>query len=116
MKFMITFCHVDGIWQSLSQAEQARHGGWLIDFAAELKATKGSQMIFFNPGGTKRVYQDVDGVKTVLEGEAAGKAESQGGYYIIEADSMDEALEWADRGRFMTGSNEVRQIIDFSPD
>lgn len=115
MKFMITFCHVDGVWQDLSEEQQARHGGWLTDFAAELRREKNSEMVFFNPAGTKRVYQNPDGDKSVLDGEAAGSAESQGGYYIIEAADMAEALDWADRGRFMTGSNEVRQIIDFSP-
>lgn len=115
MKFMITFCHVDGVWEDLNEDDQARHGGWLTDFAARLKTEKNTQMVFFNPAGTRRVYQDPNGKKSVIDGEAAGNAERQGGYFIIDAESMEEALDWADRGRFMTGSNEVRQIIDFTP-
>lgn len=116
MQFMITFCHVDGVWQGLSDDEQSRHSGWLSEFAEALRKEKDTDMVFFNPATTKRVYQDSTGKKSVLDGEAAGNAEAQGGYFIINADSLDEALEWADRGRFMTGSNEVRQIIDFRPD
>ena len=33
-----------------------------------------------------------------------------GGFYIIEAESMDEAIEWAKKGRFRPGPNEVRQL------
>ena len=40
--------------------------------------------------------------------------EQVGGYYIIEADTLDEAVEWARRGRWLVGSNEVRQIFSTS--
>jgi hypothetical protein len=38
--------------------------------------------------------------------------EYMGGAYVIEADSMDKAVEWARRGRFMVGANEVRQVFE----
>ncbi len=31
------------------------------------------------------------------------------------ADSMEEAAEWAKKGRFMPGHNAVWQIIEFRP-
>ena len=31
--------------------------------------------------------------------------------YIIEAESMEEAVVWAEKGRFMVGSNEIRQVL-----
>ena len=37
--------------------------------------------------------------------------EQPGGYYIIDAESVEEAVEWAKKGRWLIGSNEVRQII-----
>jgi hypothetical protein len=35
-----------------------------------------------------------------------------GGIYVIEAGSLAEALEWAERGRFIAGSNEVRPFLE----
>ncbi|MCH7868534.1 MAG: hypothetical protein IH881_12640 [Myxococcales bacterium] len=38
--------------------------------------------------------------------------EPTGGFYIIEVESMNEAVEWAKRGRFRPGANEVRELRD----
>ena len=46
-------------------------------------------------------------------GSTTVSQEQPGGYYIIEAETVDEAVEWAKKGRFIPGSNEVRQILDF---
>lgn len=35
-----------------------------------------------------------------------------GGFYLIEAESLDEALVWAERARFIPGSNEVRAVLE----
>ncbi len=35
-----------------------------------------------------------------------------GGYFIMEADSMDDAVEFAKRGRYMFGANEIREIVE----
>ena len=56
--------------------------------------------------------QHRDGRQEVVDGPSRPGPEQTGGYYLIEADSMDEAVEWVRRGRFLTSSNEVRQIIE----
>jgi hypothetical protein len=56
--------------------------------------------------------RDPSGRIAVLDGPFAETKEVVGGFYVIEADSLDEALEWAKRSRFITGSNEVRALID----
>jgi hypothetical protein len=48
----------------------------------------------------------------VTDGPYRPSPEQPGGFYIIEADSMEEAVDWAKKGRFMVGSNEVREIAD----
>lgn len=55
---------------------------------------------------------DRDGSLTRIDGPSSSASEYIGGLHVIEADSIDEALEWAERARFMIGSNEVRQIWD----
>lgn len=114
MKFMISFYHQDGVWDGLSTEQQEIHGGWLKDFAEALRSKKNSQMVFFNPVTTKHVRQEDDGVKSLKDGPVNKGAEALGGYYIIEAENWDEAQDWAERGRFMTGSNEIKEIVDFS--
>ena len=52
-----------------------------------------------------------DGEEVVTDGPFAETKEQLGGYYLIEADTIDEALDWA--GRIPTarrGSVEVRPI------
>ena len=113
MKFMISFYHQDGVWDGLSPEQQETHGGWLKEFAQALRDEKDSQMVFFNPMVTKHVRQEDDGTKTLTDGPVNPGREALGGYYIIEADSWEDAHDWAERGRFMTGSNEIKEIADF---
>lgn len=112
MKFMITFNHVDGVWDALSEEEKEEHGKWLSRFSAELESEKGASLVFLGfPEQRKTVRMHEDGAVRVHDGPYLDGNEQIGGYYIIDAESMDEAVEWAKKGRFMTGSNEVRPIL-----
>jgi hypothetical protein len=94
-----------------------------VDFRAEIDfefscdgslgiAEKGSELVFLSPPeNRKTVRKQESGELEVLDGPAIGGPEQVGGYYIIEADSLDEAVDWARRGRWLVGSNEVRQIF-----
>lgn len=120
MKFMITFNHIDGAWDRLTPEQQAEHGRALREFMRVLEKEKGSHLVFLHPwqsARTVRLHADgrlevSDGPRTAVGGADPG-SEHPGGYYIIEADTVDEAVEWAKKGRFMVGSNEIRQIADF---
>jgi hypothetical protein len=111
-RFMITFNHIEGAWDQLSPARQTEHEGWPKDFVAKLRAEKQSELVFMAPApGAKTVRMDEQGKVEVLDGPHLEAAEQPGGYYIVEADTMEEAVEWARLGRFMVGSNEVREIF-----
>lgn len=56
------------------------------------------------------VRKHPDGRIEVSDGPYAENDEQPGGYYIIEAESMQEAVEWGRRGRWLVGSNEAREI------
>jgi len=113
MKFMITFNHQEGVWEGLSEEERNRHAAQLGALIGALKA-KGSELVFFAPADQAvTVRKQADGRVEALDGPWRPGPEQAGGYYIVEAESLEEAIEWARRGRFLTGSNEVRQIIDF---
>jgi hypothetical protein len=58
----------------------------------------------------KTVRLRADGAFSATDGPMTESRQPVGGFYIIEADSMEEAVEWAKRGRFRPGPNEVREI------
>jgi hypothetical protein len=111
---MITFNHIEGVWDRLSSQEREAHGRWLEQFQADLLSEKDARLVFLAPSHLRKtVRKHENGGLEVEDGPAIPGPEQVGGYYIIEAESIDEAVEWAEKGRWLTGSNEVRQI--FSP-
>jgi hypothetical protein len=53
------------------------------------------------------------GDHTFTDGPFAETKEQLGGYYIIQADDLDEALKWAAKIPHPGGCIEVRPIIEF---
>ena len=60
------------------------------------------------------------GNKTTFDGPFAETKEHLGGYYMIEEDGLDAAVEWAHRlpaFEFLNATVEVRQVAEMpSPD
>jgi hypothetical protein len=53
-----------------------------------------------------------DGKRQILDGPYADTKEHLGGYFIIEVESLDQALEWAARSPAATnGSVQVRPVL-----
>ena len=112
MQFMITFNHVEGVWDRLSAEEREEHGKWLERFTAELRAEKSAKLVFMTPADQRKtVRKHANGDFEVSDGPAIPGPEQIGGYYIIEAESVEDAVSWARKGRWLVGSNEVRQIF-----
>ena len=112
MQFMITFNHIDGVWDRLSEEERSSHEKWLLNFMEELKEQKQTSLVFFNsPDQRRTVRKQLNGDLEVLDGPAIPGAEQVGGYFLIDADTEDEAVEWAKKGRWLEGSNEIRQMF-----
>ena len=56
-----------------------------------------------------------DGQTMVTDGPFAETKEEFGGFYLIEAENIDEAIKWAARIPGATrGTVEVRPVVDFS--
>ncbi len=113
MKFMINFTHIDGAWEKLSPSElenvQAQHK----EFVRVLREEQNTQMTFFTPpGDAKTVRRTLDWGLEVSDGTLLPSPEFVGGYFIMQADSMDDAVEFAKRGRYMFGANEIREIVE----
>ncbi len=114
MQFMITFNHVQGVWERLSPEDREAHAEWLQRFTAELSDEKNAKLVFLaSVDRRKAVRKHEDGKLEVTDGPAIPGPEQVGGYCIIDAESIEDAVAWAKKGRWLVGSNEVRQL--FSP-
>jgi len=111
---MITFNHIEGVWERLSPEDREAHGKWLQGFVTELAAEKDARLVFLTPPAQRKtVRKHENGELEAYDGPAIPGPEQVGGYYIINADSIEDAVAWAKKGRWLVGSNEVRQL--FSP-
>lgn len=112
MKFLVTFTHVDGSFEQLSAEQTKGFQEWFPSFMAALAEEKGAALVNFKPPSEAKVVSraEVDGELEVTDGPLLQGSESVGGYFVIEADSMDDAVEFCKRARYMPGSNEIREI------
>ncbi|MGH7289863.1 MAG: YciI family protein [Myxococcota bacterium] len=113
MQFMILMGDGDGAWEALSPAEQARviegHGEFRRALEAEGKFVSSSRLA--PRAQAKTVRRSKDGRFDVIDGPFAESKEALGGFYVIEAKDVMEAVEWAKRVRFLSGANEVRPLF-----
>jgi hypothetical protein len=114
MRFAISMTDIEGEWDALPEARQqeilAQHEQLKSDLRA---AGKLVDALHYHPRSeAKTVRMDREGNFSKLDGPFDDASEYIGGVYVIEADSIDEAVEWARRARFMVGANEVRQVWD----
>jgi len=64
------------------------------------------------PGEGARVSFDSDGGSTVTDGPFSEAKEVVGGYWLIQARSKDEAVEWAKRVPGRACTVEVRRVFE----
>jgi hypothetical protein len=110
---MITFTHIEGEWGRLGPDGQKRLRDWHAEFSAAPRAEQDSELIYFAPPGQARTVRLLaDGNVRVDDGPFQRGVEFAGGYFVVDADSMEGAIEWGRRGRFMPGACEVREIVE----
>jgi hypothetical protein len=112
MKFMITMTDIEGSWDGLGPEAQQR----ILEQHARYRTALEEAGCFVDAlhlhprTEAKTVRMLEDGSTEVADGPYHTSPEYMGGCYVIETASQEEAIEWARRGRFMVGANEVRQI------
>ena len=115
MRYMLTiFGHEGGMEDITPEEAQAQSKRW-FDFTDELTASgafvAGEGLAPAENAKTVRI--GADGERAVTDGPFAETKEQLGGFYLVEAESLDEALEWAKKIPARGGMIEVRPVMVF---
>ena len=62
---------------------------------------------------TATTIRDKKGEQVITDGPFAETKEQLGGYYMIQADNLDDALKWAAKIPHPGGCIEVRPVVEF---
>jgi hypothetical protein len=116
MQYLLLIYSDESVWESLSDEERQaiyrEYGRLNSDLRVQEKLVAGDEL---QPVATATSVQVRNGDTVVSDGPFAETKEALGGYYLIEADSLDEAIEWAARiPSARRGTIEIRPIVDRS--
>jgi hypothetical protein len=113
MQYMLLIHDDPDRMSSMSEADRGRLYQEYGTFTQELReagAMVGGDQL--QPASTATTVRVRDGEQLVTDGPFAETKEQLGGYYIVEAETLDEALEWAAKvPSARLGTIEVRPIV-----
>ena len=113
MQYMLLIYDDEEFWANLSDEERAALYAEYHALTAEMQANgRFLETHELEPTATARTVRVRDGERVVTDGPFAETKEQFGGYILIEADSAEEALEWAVKiPSARIGSVEVRPVV-----
>jgi len=110
VKYALLIYDDEKTWAGMSEAEQgavfAEHGRLGEALAARNAHVAGEQL---GPTATATTVRTSNGESVLTDGPFAELKEHLTGFYLIEADSLDEAVAYA---KMLSGTVEVRPCID----
>ena len=111
MKYALLVYDKPGTWDSLPEAEQEKAFEEYMA-AAQAPGVLGSEQL--QPVETATTVRVNDGETLTTDGPFADTKEIFGGFYLLEADDLDAAIDLASRipAARMGGSVEVRPIVE----
>ena len=118
MKYMLLIYHDEQSWDALSEAEREQIYGEYGKLSEQLQSSgqliTGSELQPITTATSVRVR---DGKELVTDGPFAETREQLGGYFLIEAQNLDEATSIAARiPSARTGTVEVRPLAESVPE
>jgi hypothetical protein len=116
MQYMLLIYDDERVWSSLSEQERSammdEYGAFTNEVRKAGKYVAGDALQSVSTAKSVRVR---DGDIATTDGPFAETKEQLGGYYLIEADSDEEALEWAAKiPSAKLGTIEVRPVMVFT--
>lgn len=113
MQYMLLIYGEESMWANLPPEKVSEEMGAYFAYTEELaKAGKLKAGDELQPVASAKTVSLLGGKHSVVDGPFAETKETLGGYYLIEAESTDEALTWAAKcpgARY--GRVEVRPIV-----
>jgi hypothetical protein len=114
MKYILLICDEEQAWGRLSEAEQQRIMAEYRQFTEQIRSSghyvDGSQLAPTSAATSVRVR---NGKRLVTDGPFAETREQLGGYYLIDARDLDEAISLAARlPSARMGTIEIRPLVE----
>ena len=98
MQYMLLIYDDEAVWGAFSEEERNRIFAEYGQYTEELRASgafvSGAAL---QPTATATTVTEEGGKRIVTDGPFAETKEQLGGYYLVDVESMDEALDWAGR-------------------
>ena len=112
MKHILQMIVDESYWQNLSPEEMQPMIDEMERYNSKLRDAgvwvSGEGLDFSSNAKTVRV---TSGNRTVTDGPATAAKEQLGGFWIIETESLDEAVGWAQKVPMTNGAIEVRGLV-----
>jgi hypothetical protein len=115
MRFLLTVYDDERRWASVDEetVKAEIDAYWALDNEATAAGVF-VDSAGLHPTDTAKTLRIRDGEQGVTDGPFAETKEQLGGYYLLECESIEEALRWAAKiPAARTGSVEVRQVMDY---
>ena len=114
MKYMLLIYDKKQVWSKMSEAEWRQIMGEYMQFSQAIRTSGNYQAgAPLRPTSTATSVRVLDGKRLVTDGPFAETREQLGGYFLIEAKDLDEAIGIAERipaARF--GTVEIRPVME----
>ncbi len=113
MQYLLLIYEAESEWNAISEAGKQKiyqeYGALTQDLKKNGNYIGGHQL---QPVSTATTVREPNGKKSVIDGPFAETKEQLGGFYMVEAKDLDEALAIAARiPSARTGSIEVRPLV-----
>jgi len=113
MQYALLIYDDETVWGGMSEAER---GQIMQEYFAYTQALRDKGAYVdgnpLQPTQAATTVQVRDGERLVTDGPFAETKEQLGGYYIVDAESIDEAIEWASKiPSARLGTIEVRPVM-----
>jgi hypothetical protein len=117
MKYLLLTYNAPGgreIWAAMTESEQQAEEDEYVRLAEAMRETSAyiaAQEL--EPFFTARTVRVRNGRRTVTDGPAVDGEEFLTGFFLIDSESLEAALEWAAKvPNARSGSVEVRQVVE----
>jgi hypothetical protein len=118
MKYLLLIYGNEAAWDAMPEAERDAHFGDYMKFTKDIAESKhllgGDALQSVKTATTVRVR---NGKTQTTDGPFAETREQLGGYYLIDAKDLDDAVKIAARipdAKIADGCIEIRPVMDFS--